>query len=103
MKDIPIMKFELDCLKASIKSAFTGHLDEVSKMINESIDYYCNSESIKKEIDLQVKMVINTVAEEEIKRFYYSGEGRAHIEEAVRETLSRIKNKKNKKKENNND
>lgn len=102
MQDIPIIKFELDCLKASIKSAFTEHLDKVSKMIDESIDYYCNSKSIKKEIDLQVKMVINTVAEEEIKRFYYSGEGRAHIEQAVHEALSRIKNKKNKK-ENKND
>jgi aspartate/methionine/tyrosine aminotransferase len=94
MENLPIMRFELECLKTNITAAFVDHLDNIENMVKERVANYCTSENIMLHIDKQVKNIINNSIEEEMQYYYKYGKGSGDIREAIRDVIENRKKTK---------
>ena len=74
-------------MRHSILTALTHHQVQMDKNIQEAIDAYCQPENIKRIIDDAAFQALDNAIKEEVKNFFWKGEGRMAIAEAVKKKL----------------
>lgn len=87
MNNIPMIRFELENIKQSFRTAFLKCQSEFKQMIESEVESYCTPENLKAVINSTAKVEIDKVIQEEIRSFFQRGKGRRVIADAVKESL----------------
>jgi hypothetical protein len=85
---IPIIRLEVEGMKASILAAFTAHVASLDADIQAAVDDFCRPANIAAVVTEHVNAVIAQAVREEVERFYRYGEGRRAVARAVAEALT---------------
>lgn len=80
---VPIIKFDLQHAREHIAVAVATRSDEISEMVQESLDEFCTVENLQRIINQHVGVIIPEIIKTELDNFYKYGDGRAVIKEAV--------------------
>jgi len=84
MNTLPVIKIELESMRATIHTMLTRHAAMLDTQINEAVDKFCSEEQLAAVIAQTVKDQITMAVKDEIRnQFSYTGAGRKAIREAV--------------------
>ena len=87
MDTMPIIRMELEGMKRTLYTALTEQELQLDVDINKAVESFCTPENLTYIITNRVNAVLEAAIKEEVEKFYYRGEGRAIIAEAVKNHL----------------
>lgn len=87
MDNIPIIRIEIEHMKASLLTAITEHNVQMDEYVRLAIDKFCDPDNLKKIVNAVVDRELEQAIAEEVVRFFRHGNGRQAIVEAVQKRL----------------
>jgi hypothetical protein len=84
---IPVITLEVEGMRASIKTALTEYMTDLSSEIAEAVDRVCTAENVQALVTRQVQDVMVQVIREEVSRYYRQGPGQAAVRDIVESIL----------------
>lgn len=88
MRDMPIIRLEIEGMKASILHALTEYELQMDSLVKEAIERQCSSEHIHQLINYETSRAIDEAVKDEINNFFKYGKGRDAIKSAICDKLS---------------
>lgn len=85
--NIPIIRLEVEGMKHSISAALLEHQAKMDADVIAAVEAYCQPENISYIIHEASRTALDNAIREEVKAFFWLGEGRKAVAEAVKETL----------------
>lgn len=85
--NIPVIRLEVEGMKRSIVAALLEHQAKMDADVIAAVEAYCHPENISRIIHEAARTALDNAIREEVKAFFWMGEGRKAVAEAVKETL----------------
>jgi hypothetical protein len=88
MMPLPVLRLELEGMKAAILRSFTEYTVQMDLDIRDAIERVCRPENLKRIVNEEVAKAVNEIVRSEVSSFYNYGEGAGSIRRLVGEILS---------------
>lgn len=85
---IPIIRLEVQRMKHTMIAALSEYSMKIDQDLRVAVERYCEPEHLGRVIEDAVDRELTAVLQEEIKRFFAYGKGRAAIREVVVKKLT---------------
>jgi dTDP-4-dehydrorhamnose reductase len=85
--NIPVIRLEVEGMKRSIVAALLEHQAKMDADVIAAVEAYCHPQNISRIIHEAARTALDNAIREEVKAFFWQGEGRKAVAEAVKETL----------------
>ena len=84
---LPIIKLEIEGIRNTIHVALMEQQLVMDEYIKESVDNYCQPENIRRIVQDAADKALTSAIQEEVKNFFWRGDGRTAVAEAVKTSL----------------
>lgn len=85
--NLPIIRLEVEGMRRSIVTALTEHQAKMDEDVRNAVEAYCQPENITRIIHEAARQALDNAIKEEVKAFFWNGEGRKAVAAAVKESL----------------
>lgn len=85
--NMPIIKLEVEGMKRTICTALLEHQAKMDADVIAAVEAYCQPENISRIIHSAASKALTEAIQQEVKHFFWEGEGRKAVAEAVRESI----------------
>lgn len=88
--NVPIIRLEVERMKHSIFTALTEHAALMDSSVQKAVEAYCTEENIDAVVRKAAIEALDAAVKEEVRNFFwYSGNGRLAVREAVEQFLDK--------------
>ena len=85
--NLPIIKLEIEGIRNTLMVALTEQQLAMDEYIKESVNSFCEPENIKIFVQNAATQALVDAIKAEVKEFFWNGEGRKAVAEAVRTSI----------------
>lgn len=84
---MPLIRLEVDHMKYSMITALHNYSVQMDENIQKAIEEYCTQENLDRVIMDAAHKALDTAIKEEVRNFFWNGDGRSAVAASVRESL----------------
>lgn len=90
MHGLPIIRLEVESLKASILHAFSDYQLQFDSTVKAAVEKFCEPNNVQLIVNKAVDTTMREVIQSEVESFLRYGKGRVVLKEAVNKKLAEV-------------